>query len=80
MNKPWIQLRRGMLALSFVGAMGFGATQAIAAPEQARFQTCPWSPNGPQFDDDCYAYCQQQRFDFGYCENGGCVCTNLSRS
>ncbi len=76
MNRSWTRFRRALLALSFVGTMGFGATQAVAAPDQARFQTCPWSPHGPQFDEDCLYDCTRQGFDFGYCENGHCVCTN----
>jgi|GEM_PF-1852619 len=80
MNRSCTSFRRSLLALSFVGAMGFGATQAAAAPEQARFQSCPWSPNGPQFDDNCNYDCIRRGFDFGYCENGQCACTDLSRS
>jgi hypothetical protein len=80
MNRSWTQLRRAVPALAFIGTLGFGATQAIAVPTQARFQGCPWSSSGPQFDDNCYYGCTQSGFDFGYCENGQCQCTDLSRS
>ncbi len=74
MNQPWTQLRRAVLAFAFAGTLGFGATQALAAPERAQFQACPWSPTGPQIDDDCNYYCTQQGFDFGYCFIGQCQC------
>jgi hypothetical protein len=78
MNRSWTRFRRALLALSFVGAMGFGATQAAAAPEQARFQSCPFTGSGPQIDDDCDLSCRQKGYDYGYCGTGGfCVCKNF---
>ena len=79
MSQTWNQLRRAALAFAFVGTLGFGATQALAAPDQARFRSCPWSPSGPQIDDNCNYSCTQQGFDFGYCENGQCTCIDFGR-
>jgi hypothetical protein len=72
MNQPWTQLRRAMLAFAFVGTLGFGATQAFAVPEQARFRSCALYP-----EDECYAGCTAQGWDYGYCDRGQCKCINL---
>jgi hypothetical protein len=76
MNRSWTRFRRALLALSFVGAMGFGATQAAAAPEQARMAACSQS-SGPTIDDTCDYNCRQAGFDWGYCYGGSCVCKNF---
>lgn len=79
MNQPWTKLRRAMLAFAFIGTLGFGASQAIAVPTQARNPSCSWG-SGPTFDDYCYQMCVDAGFDFGYCENGGCQCTEFGNS
>lgn len=79
MNRSWTRFRRASLALGVAAALGFGATQALAAPDQARFRACSWSPSGPQFDDECNYSCTQSGFDFGYCDSGQCVCTSFGR-
>ncbi|HEX2188063.1 MAG TPA: hypothetical protein VHG51_04160 [Longimicrobiaceae bacterium] len=71
MNRSWNHLRRTMLSLAFVGTMGFGATQALAAPEQARAKGCML--DGVQVAD-CTAACRAKGYDVGYCGNGYCLC------
>ncbi|MBV9774196.1 MAG: hypothetical protein JO040_09620 [Gemmatimonadetes bacterium] len=41
MSRSITRLRQGLLALSFVGAMGFGATQVFAEPQtDSRIPLC----------------------------------------
>lgn len=77
MNRSWTRFRRALLALSFVGTMGFGATQAAAAPEQARMATCSRF-SGPTIDGTCDYDCKQRGYDYGYCYAGYCVCRNIN--
>lgn len=76
MDQPWTLFRRGMLALAFAGSLGFGASQALAAPAPARFLAC--SSIGTTFDPNCESYCNQQGYDFGFCRYGQCVCRNFT--
>jgi len=71
MNRSWTRLRRALLALSFVGAMGFGATQAFATPEAAAVAGC--ALDGVQVSD-CTAACRAKGYDVGYCALGRCIC------
>lgn len=71
MNRSWIRIRRGMLAVAFAGAMGFGATQAVAAPEQARAAGCQL--DGVQVRD-CNSACRAKGYDEGHCALGQCFC------
>jgi hypothetical protein len=52
--------RRGMFALVVAGALGFGATQAFAAPTE-------------QPATDC-STCAQQCVEIGLCYQGYCRC------
>lgn len=76
MSQTGNRLRRGMLALAFAGSLGFGASQALAAPTPARFLAC--SSSGITFDPNCEYYCNQQGYDFGFCRYGQCVCRNFT--
>jgi hypothetical protein len=78
MNQPWTQLRRAVLAFAFAGTLGFGATQAVAAPDQARFRGCTWTVNGPALDPECDERCRAEGWDWGYCHTGQCICSMLS--
>lgn len=71
MNRTGTHLRRGLLALSFVGTMGFGATQALAAPGAAAVAGC--ALDGVQVRD-CTAACRAKGYDEGYCTGGYCIC------
>lgn len=71
MNRSWKNLRRAVLALSFAGAMGFGATQALASPEAAAVTGC--SLDGVQVSD-CTAACRAKGYDVGTCALGRCIC------
>jgi hypothetical protein len=71
MNRTWIRLRGALLALSFAGAMGFGATRALAAPGAAPLAGC--APDGVQVRD-CTAACRAKGYDEGYCSGGYCIC------
>jgi hypothetical protein len=71
MRRTLIHLRGILLGAAFVGAMGFGASQAFGSPKTAELKTCP----AKGFD---YAYaacgvgCPGGR---GYCsESGTCIC------
>ena len=71
MNRSTTRLRRALLALSFAGAMGFGATQALAAPDAAAVAGC--ALDGVQVLD-CTAACRAKGYDEGYCTGGYCIC------
>lgn len=67
----WTHLRRGLLALAFAGAMGFGATQALAAPERGAVVGCKLDG---VYVSDCTAACRAKGYDVGYCTAGYCLC------
>jgi hypothetical protein len=71
MNLSWTHLRRALLALSFGGAMGLGATQALAAPFAAAVAGC--ATDGVQVRDRTAA-CRAKGYDEGYCTGGYCIC------
>lgn len=77
MTRTWTRLRPALLSLAFLGALGFGATQALAAPDQAQFRRCNWSPAGPQLDPYCDEQCRAQGYEWGYCNGGSCICSTL---
>lgn len=56
------------LALAFVSSLGFGATQALAAPQDApAVRACDWAT--------CYNACRAKGYFTGKCYNGVCTCT-----
>jgi hypothetical protein len=58
MSRSFTYLRRGLAALAMLGALGFGATQALATP-------------GP--DAAAVRYCPDRGFDYAYASCGfGC--------
>lgn len=71
MSRSLINLRRVLLGAAFVGSLGFGATQALATPEQAaRAASCP-----NKGYDYPYAACRNGCAVGGYCAAGGyCQC------
>ncbi len=74
MRAASLNLRRGLLGLVVTASLGFGVTQALAAPAAARAQSnsCPYSGNGPYIYPPCEEACPG---GFGYCDgNGSCVC------
>lgn len=74
MSRSFTYLRRGLAALAMLGALGFGATQALASPEAARApRYCPVAPDGsPYYTDYCGQYCP---YGVGYCNAVGvCRC------
>ena len=77
MSRSLSSLRAGLLGLAFVGAMGFGVTQAFAGPAApaTRF-AC--SQIGTYFDNTCDASCISRGYDFGFCSNGVCTCRKLT--
>lgn len=60
-------VRRGVLGLAFAGAMGFGASQALASPApRAAEQSC---------DTLCNRVCRAAGFIGGFCGDGvSCSC------
>ena len=40
MSRSLSYLRRGLLGIAFVGSMGFGVSQALAAPVSAKVAAC----------------------------------------
>ncbi|MEW5928025.1 MAG: hypothetical protein AB1941_11110 [Gemmatimonadota bacterium] len=71
MSQTWNHVRRALVALSFLGAMGFGATQALAAPDHARQQS------GSTINPYCDEQCRQLGYDYCSCTNGACACYML---
>lgn len=74
MSRSFSFLRRGLLGIAVAGAMGFGATQALASPQTGPGPGDPYCPS----DDAPYysAYCARGCAEgVGYCAvNGRCVC------
>ena len=59
--------RRGVLGLAFAGALGFGASQALATPAAAMA--------APSCDTLCNRVCQAAGFIGGFCGDGvSCSC------
>jgi len=69
MSAIFTKVRNGLLAASMLGALGFGATQALAAPAAAE-EAAACTQQG------CNARCEAQfgPFASGFCENGVCQC------
>jgi hypothetical protein len=69
-------LRRGLLGAALVGALGFGASQALAVPRAAGITddgTCV--PGDPGSRTICRNYCQSQGYADGAClKMGLCGC------
>lgn len=68
MGRSLSYLCRGFLGIAFVGSLGFGASQAFAAPSQA--------PQERAWCDEAYCddYCGRMGWD-GQCTRGGaCQC------
>lgn len=69
-------LRRGLFSIATAAMLGFGATQAMAAPaadKPAKF-ACDAAA-----DSRCVTYCQSKHYDTGWCDPlyvGGCHCLN----
>jgi hypothetical protein len=66
-------LRKGLFAAATAAALGFGATQALAAPDEAAARrACD-----PSQDVRCMERCQSAGADTGVCDwryLGGCRC------
>lgn len=73
MSRSLSTLRRSLLAIAFVGSLGFGATQAWGS-SGARDPdgTCP-PASGPYHYRPCLEYCGSVAYCDGY---GYCVCQN----
>ena len=70
MSGIYTKVRNGVLAASMLGALGFGAGQALAAPAAAQ-KAAACSQQG------CNARCEAQfgPFASGFCDpQFGCVC------
>ncbi len=74
MSRSLSNLRRGLLGIAFVGSLGFGATQAIGSPDQARVAYC--TPMGYDYHTPaCGAGCFR---NVGYCSEAGiCRCGQI---
>ncbi len=67
MRKWMHRTRNGVLGAALVGALGFGATQALAAPGEAA--------QGPVCNTvDCRQLCRTLGYAEGFCSRGGCFC------
>jgi hypothetical protein len=75
MSQTWNQLRRAALALGVVASLGFGATQALATPDQARLRGGQQS--GSTINPFCDAQCRELGFDYCSCTTGACACYML---
>jgi hypothetical protein len=75
MSRSLHHLRSGLLAASIVGALAFGASQALAVPRQAHAAdgTCVFDDPGSR--TICRSYCQSQGYRDGACTRQGlCGC------
>ena len=66
-------LRKGFFAAATAAALGFGATQALAAPDQAAGRRAC----SVLRDAYCNDWCQAKGYDAGQCNplyEGGCRC------
>lgn len=62
------KISRGLFGIAVLGALGAGATQALArspAPAERAF-TCD--------ERECYRQCIANGIRSGYCSDGECVC------
>lgn len=67
MSRSFSYLRRGLLGVAVVGSLGFGASQALAAPPQASHQrVC--------YEAYCDDYCWRNWFATGQCSGQACYC------
>ena len=67
-------LRKGLFAAATAAALGFGATQALAAPDEAASSRRACDPSQ---DVRCMERCQSEGADTGVCDwryLGGCRC------
>lgn len=73
MSRSLSNLRRVLLGAATAGSLAFGATQALASPEQARVKYCGASQDGsPYYSKYCGSGCIGGH---GYCnEVGICKC------
>ena len=75
MDRSLSHLRRTLLAVAFVGSLGFGATQALAGPTEADYLIC--NPTNGQDDAYCKAWCIQQGAVEGGCSPRSYTCLCL---
>ncbi|HEU0052961.1 MAG TPA: hypothetical protein VFQ39_07275 [Longimicrobium sp.] len=69
MRRHFGQVGRFALAAAVAGALGFGATQAVAAPSASAASVC-------SDHDICDNYCTSQGYLAGKCINWACNCLN----
>lgn len=77
MTRSLAYLRRGILGIAFAGSLGYGATQAFAAPERKNPVLGRCDPTDPWEDVRCASACisllgEQTGYcsDLGYCRCG----------
>lgn len=69
-------LRTGLFSAAMLGALGFGASQAAAAPQGA--QSAARACSAYQ-DAKCQDYCESKGYDAGWCDPlyyAGCKCVH----
>ncbi len=78
MSRSFIHLRRALFGLSCAIVFGFGATQALAAPQQSRVdKLCPYTLIAyPYITSECIEYCNDLGYFDGECRSTGCTCRN----
>lgn len=62
MSRSLSYLRRGLLGTAFVGSLGFGITQAVAAPRAAPPIPVACNP----YDPFAFEYCSEKCYEYGY--------------
>lgn len=78
MSRSFIYLRRTLFGVSCAVVFGFGATQALAAPQHAGPEMCSFS--GTYLDPACWSHCTERGFHAGECYNYSCWCYNWTDS
>ena len=78
MSRSLSYLRRGLPGIAFVGSLGFGTTQALAAPQQSRDKLCPYEGllPYPYLASQCIDHCNELGYFDGVCLSTGCTCRN----
>lgn len=69
MSRSMQRIRHGVFGMVMAGALGFGATQALAAPETRPAQQVPRCDSA-----FCDRVCKLAGAPGGFCSRGSCFC------
>lgn len=78
MSRSFSHLRRAVFGLSCVVVFGFGATQALASPDQDRFGDCARTGYAYVPRDGCPTDCPLSGLGFCNGRSTQCVCQDVN--